>query len=103
VIDVAKFQNFCFTLVVVTAFIVLTCTTNAGKPVGELTIPAFSGTLLTLLGISHGGYLAGKLPDKASTPRGLTLDLERRGAVPVGSTGAVQGIPTYTPRNPRRP
>ena len=103
VVDVTKFQNFLLGLVVVIGYIVLMINTNWGKEVKDVTLPSFSGTLLTLLGISHAGYLAGKLPDQSGTPNGLTLDLKRNGATPVTAI-AVSGSPsTYVPRNPAKP
>jgi hypothetical protein len=103
VIDVTKFQNFWFTLIVAGGFVVLTCTTNAGTAVADIVIPTFSGTLLTLLGISHAGYLAGKLPDRSGKAKGLTLDLRRKGAVPKNSPLASAAVWTYVPRNPKTP
>lgn len=96
-VDVTKFQNFWITLILVAAFVALTFSFNEGRQVTEVEIPSFSGTLLTLLGISHAGYLAGKLPDKAGVPRGLSLELRQRGALPVGASGTP--ALTYTPRN----
>lgn len=104
VVDVTKFQNFWLTLILVAAFVVLTFTVNMGKSVAQVVLPSFSGTLLTLLGISHAGYLVGKLPDKPGSPEGLSLALKRQGAVPAQARAALAGGgPTYTPRNPVRP
>jgi hypothetical protein len=108
VVDVTKFQNFWLTLIVIGAFIALTYASNKGHEVAAITLPAFSGTLLTLLGISHAGYLAGKLPDQAGTPSGLSLALLRQQAKPlsppavVGTTPSLVA-PSYVPRNPKRP
>jgi hypothetical protein len=103
VVDVTKFQNFLLGLVVVIGYVALMINTNWGHEVKDVTLPSFSGTLLTLLGISHAGYLAGKLPDQSGTPSGLTLDLKRNGATP-GTAIAVSGSPsTYVPRNPAKP
>ena len=59
VVDVTKFQNFILTLLAGIAFIVWTWkqTTLAG-------FAPLSKDLLWLLGISHAGYIGGKLPNK---------------------------------------
>jgi hypothetical protein len=59
-VDVTKFQNFMFTLLTGIAFVVLACkqTTMQG-------LPPLSKEMLWLLGISHGGYIGGKLPTKS--------------------------------------
>ncbi|RJL26562.1 hypothetical protein [Bailinhaonella thermotolerans] len=64
VIDVTKFQNFVITIILVAAYGALTAREIAAVPEGEVVkaLPEFSTTFLTLLAISHAGYLAGKLP-----------------------------------------
>lgn len=65
-VDATKFQNFWLTLIIVMAYIasVVTHISNI-EGVDKLdSLPGFSSSLLTLLGISHAGYIAGKLPDK---------------------------------------
>jgi hypothetical protein len=73
VVDIAKFQNFIITLVLLVAYIGLAVTAidDQGTAIGGL--PGFRGTFVTLLGISHGAYLLGKLPTQAGTPEGLTM------------------------------
>jgi hypothetical protein len=69
-IDIAKFQNFWFTLILITAYISTAIATivDAGTA-DELTeLPGFDATFVTLLGISHAGYLAGKVPDRPGVP-----------------------------------
>jgi hypothetical protein len=65
-VDIAKFQNFWMTILVVVAYISTASAYVAGfSSVADLTaLPGFDPSLLILLGISHAGYLAGKLPDK---------------------------------------
>ncbi len=65
-IDVTKYQNFWLTLIAVVAYIATAVTYISTKTtIAELnSLPGFSDTLLTLLGISHAGYIAGKLPDR---------------------------------------
>jgi hypothetical protein len=62
VVDVTKFQNFIFTLVLGAVYVVLLFQPANGAP----GYPNFDAhpNLLWLLGVSHAGYLAGKLPDK---------------------------------------
>ena len=66
VVDVTKFQNFWLTVIVMVAYVAAALAYVAGqtKLADVNALPGFSGTLLTLLGISHAGYLAGKLPDR---------------------------------------
>jgi hypothetical protein len=107
VIDLTKFQNFLITLMLVVAYVALTAATiqTAATPASLTALPGFAGTFVTLLGISHAAYLAGKVPDKPGTPAGLTV-LRRRdhwvallpgGVVPPG---VATGTLTYQPRNP---
>ena len=110
VVDVAKFQNFWITLLLVVAYIVVVIMTiETASTVAAIALPGFSQTFLVLLGVSHAGYLAGKLPNQPGTPRGLTVALRARGAVP-GAAACGQLKPqeqreqdqqdTYVPRNP---
>ena len=64
VVDVTKFQNFVITLVLVIGYAALATTDvqNAVTAAHVTSVPGFSGAFITLLGISHAGYLAGKLP-----------------------------------------
>jgi hypothetical protein len=85
-VDPTKFQNFLITVLLAIAFVVTSLNTfgdleyelqKAAKELGETlskkeileaitALPGISDndTLLTLLGISHAGYIAGKIPDK---------------------------------------
>jgi len=64
VVDVTKFQNFVITITLVVGYAALATTLieNAATAAKVTTVPGFSGAFITLLGISHAGYLAGKLP-----------------------------------------
>ena len=75
VIDIAKFQNFVITLVLLVAYVALAIDSidDAGSAAELTELPSFSGTFLTLLGISHATYVAGKLPTQEGTPEGLTV------------------------------
>ena len=55
-ISVPKFQNLIFTLAIVIAYVVVTYQTSD--------YPKFDQSIVTLIGISHAGYVAGKIPDK---------------------------------------
>jgi hypothetical protein len=77
VVDVGKFQNFWITLLLVGAYIAsigsFLNTSDLAKPLTSL--PGFSDQFVTLLLISHAGYVAGKIPNRPGTPpSGLTLD-----------------------------
>jgi hypothetical protein len=58
VVDVTKFQNFFFTLALGIAYVVTVA--NMTQP----NYPQFDPNVMWLLGISHAGYVAGKLPTK---------------------------------------
>jgi len=60
VVDITKFQNFIFTLLTGGAFVVLTW-----KQATLGGLPPLSKEILWLLGISHAGYIGGKLPNKS--------------------------------------
>jgi hypothetical protein len=80
-IDVTKFQNFWFTLILIAAYVGL-CIGRFSDldSVSDITsLPGFDSAFVALLGISHAGYIAGKLPDrdgKPDTPTAVPL-LER--------------------------
>jgi hypothetical protein len=76
VVDISKFQNFVFTIVLVVAYVALAIgAIHDAKTAKSLTaLPSFSGTFLTLLGISHAGYVIGKVPPRAGVPGGLTVE-----------------------------
>nr|MBC7244468.1 hypothetical protein [Chloroflexota bacterium] len=65
-IDPTKFQNLWLTLIVVVAYAGVAITVFVPSEVYAATckLPGFSSQLTTLLGISHAGYLAGKLPNR---------------------------------------
>jgi hypothetical protein len=75
VVDITKFQNFVITIVLVLGYIGLAVhtITAAGEASKVTALPGFSGTFLILLGISHAGYLAGKLPSPGGQPAGLNV------------------------------
>lgn len=95
VVDISKFQNFVITIVLVLAYVGLAVhtVTAAGTAAKVTTLPAFSGTFLVLLGISHAGYLAGKLPTSAGQPAGLTV-ASRDGLVQAAVSAGGQPLGT---------
>jgi hypothetical protein len=77
VIDVGKFQGFIVTAVLIVAYVALAIQTinDAGSVENLTSLPDFSPTFLTLLGISQGTYVLGKIPGKQGKPKGLTVAL----------------------------
>ena len=84
VIDVTKYQNFITTIILVAAYVILSihAISDAGSARAVTTLPDISGTFLILLGISHGAYLAAKVPSKAGDP---LLSVAQRRAAPAGA------------------
>jgi len=76
VIDVTKYQNFWITLILLVAYIALAASVLKDSAPAQLTaLPEFSQAFIILLAISHGAYLAGKIPDRAGVPSGLSVAL----------------------------
>jgi hypothetical protein len=70
-IDLTKLQSLVLTVILIGAYVALAMHTFAGwgdhavnTPADITSLPSISPTFLTLLGISHVGYLGGKLPDR---------------------------------------
>jgi len=57
VISITKYQNFIFTLVIVAFYISIA--------IKQATLPALPESVVWLIGISHAGYVGGKVPNKA--------------------------------------
>lgn len=75
-VDVTKFQGFIITLILVVAYIVDSAhTIHAAHRVTDFTsLPNIRGEFLVLLGISHAGYLGGKIaPTSNGNPAGGTI------------------------------
>lgn len=70
VIDITKFQNFALTLVLVVAYTALAIHAIRFSPdqAALTALPDLPSQYLTLLGISHAGYIAGKLPNQTGVP-----------------------------------
>jgi hypothetical protein len=60
IVSVTKFQNFIFTVALLVLYIVTVSNTNG------VALPTFdSESVLWLLGISHAGYIGGKIPNRS--------------------------------------
>jgi hypothetical protein len=74
-VDVAKFQSFWFTLILVAAYVAVAIGLINGvsdaDDIAEL--PKFSDEFLVLLGISHAAYVGGKLPTVKDEAPGLKM------------------------------
>ncbi|RMH12408.1 MAG: hypothetical protein D6701_13560 [Gemmatimonadetes bacterium] len=67
VVDLTRFQNLSITILLLAVYV-----TSAWHFLGDITdladplsLPAFGEGMAALLAISHGGYLAAKIPDRA--------------------------------------
>jgi hypothetical protein len=74
-IDLAKFQNFVITVLLVLVYIAqaVSAFRAVDNPAGIAGLPAFSDAFLVLLAVSHAGYLLGKVPSPIGTPEGGTM------------------------------
>ncbi len=70
-IDIAKVQNFFFTLVAVLAYTIaiVAAMSNSDKIAQMVAFPDIPAGLVTLIGISHAGYLADKTVIKSTPER----------------------------------
>jgi hypothetical protein len=69
-VDVTKFQNFWITLLLVAAYVVLCVDhfNDISNAAQISALPSFDSDFVKLLAISHGAYLAGKIPNRDGTP-----------------------------------
>ncbi len=75
VVDITKFQNFWFTILLVFGYVALVIATiHKVKSIGDFVLPGFSQTFVLLLGISHAGYVAGKIPTSSQPAAGLAFN-----------------------------
>ena len=56
VVDITKYQNFIFTLVIIGVYVAMAW--KSGK------LPTLPDNVVWLIGISHAGYVGGKIPNK---------------------------------------
>lgn len=101
-IDIGKFQNFWLTLILVMGYVALTVSQLRGVEANLITaLPDFTDSMITLLAISHAGYLANKLPNRNGAPDGLSVAKRNAGYTADRSvTPAAAAAGTYVPRNP---
>ena len=55
-VNITKYQNFIFTLVILGVYVSMACKSG--------TLPTLPANVVWLIGISHAGYVGGKVPDK---------------------------------------
>lgn len=67
-IDIGKYQNFIFTVVLVVAYVALSVHAISKQGGAISALPSFSDTFLVLVGISQAGYIANKIPNQAGIP-----------------------------------
>jgi hypothetical protein len=85
-VDVTKFQGFIITLILVVAYIVDAAhAIEAAHRVTDFTsLPNIRGEFLVLLGISHAGYLGGKIvPTSNGAPSGDTIQALKEARPPA--------------------
>jgi hypothetical protein len=81
VLDLAKVQTFFFTLVLVLAYAVLSGSLFANSTGAIAGLPEIDPSMVTLLGISHAGYLANKAVPHPQSPQQKADDQQQQ---PVG-------------------
>lgn len=102
VVDVTKFQSLWITLLLIIAYVAMAIVQiRQAASASQLTrLPDLTGELATLLAISHAGYLAAKLPDRAGVPDG-TLMLDRINPQRAEAMRDEGRLKPFTPRNTR--
>ncbi|GAA3339470.1 hypothetical protein GCM10020358_23380 [Amorphoplanes nipponensis] len=106
VVDIGKLQNFLITLVLVLAYTVAVwqALDAAGTAAKFDALPGFAGSFLTLLAVSHGAYVAAKIPPQPGTPDTNLSERDRKvaGSVPVAAEphGALGPIAEWSDVNP---
>ncbi len=106
VIDVTKFQNFWITLILVGAYVAQSVSYVLGlSAIADLTtLPDFSQNFVTLLGISHAGYIVGKIPNQAGTPAVSMQTVQALQAQQVAPVAPVALVaPPVQPAPPAQP
>lgn len=87
-IDLAKFQNFVITILLVLLYVAqaVSALKAVSNPAGIAGLPAFTDAFLVLLGVSHAGYLLGKIPSPAGVPEGGTMSARLASEPEVANT-----------------
>ena len=95
VIDITKFQNFAFTIILVVAYLAVAIDTfRAATPTTPLAaLPGLAPQFLTLLAISNAGYVAGKLPNQSGFPETSLADRNAKGVVARAAKDAAEPQP----------
>ncbi|MCR3749191.1 hypothetical protein [Lentzea californiensis] len=90
-IDLAKFQNFVITVLLVLIYVAqaVSAFRVVDNPAGIAGLPEFSEAFLVLLAVSHAGYLLGKVPSPAGTPEGGTMAQRLASAEPEENVAMV--------------
>ncbi|CAH0272322.1 hypothetical protein SRABI26_03699 [Arthrobacter sp. Bi26] len=70
VIDITKFQNFVITVFLGAAYTAVAVHAMGMANPNVESLPGLDAQLLSLLGISHAGYVAGKMPKRSGAPDG---------------------------------
>lgn len=106
VVDVTKFQNFVITLVLLVGYagLAVSLIRDGGSADAITAIPGFSGAFIALLGISHAGYLAGKLPvaSGGNPAPGLTVAMLGTDMLPHNPRNPPRGLARTPRQNARR-
>jgi hypothetical protein len=76
-VDVTKFQSFWITVILVASYVALAIGRFASGDVTQAAPPDFTQQMVILLGISHAGYIAGKLPERTGTPDSTGVLMQR--------------------------
>lgn len=101
VVDITKYQNFIFTLVIL-GFYIAGAWTSGG-------LPELAGSVVALIGISHAGYVGAKVPDKDGKPseevrmkyqRSLLGAQNNQAGATGTTTGTTTGAATSPPTSP---
>jgi hypothetical protein len=72
--DITKFQGFIITILLIAAYIAASVSKINVVGTALATLPTVNFTLVGLFGISHGAYVAGKIPTSAGyPPDGLSM------------------------------
>ena len=103
VVDIAKYQQFIITLVLVAAYVGLAIQAVGAAPDAVTQLPTLGSTFLILLGASHGAYIAGKIPEQAGHPVLCVADRNDTVQRARGLASGKVDLPLDTPTSATRP
>jgi hypothetical protein len=70
-IDIIRLQNLMFTIILAASYVLTVIMVLKNSDSASIaSLPGFNATMVTLLGISHAGYISGKLPTPKPSPQG---------------------------------